>query len=43
LQASENRALFEAFLSRKRALEEEESRLTQALAEHEVWVVHLSL
>jgi RhoGEF domain len=35
IQNSENRPLFEAFLARKRELEEEEARLMAALAEHE--------
>ena len=35
MRASENRAIFEAFLQRKRELENEESSLTAKLSEHE--------
>lgn len=35
VSGSEHRALFEAFLARKRELEEEEARLSEALEEHE--------
>lgn len=35
MTSPETRGLFEAFLTRKRELDEEEARLTQALAEHE--------